>query len=193
MIKKSLRDDCPAQNPILSAQSAPAGRFSSSKYNLTHPKGPCGMTFCHYQSEIYDIGTEIRIFHCFATNMLKSFWKSISKALVEILRSTISKRDLKHSDTFFWKFACDLGFAASGQPSGSKMRFDLPKKPQRGDLPAQNTIWSIQKAPARRLSCQKYDFLAKINLFGIWVIQNVEQVRLVSVATLPASETINRT
>ena len=34
------------------------------------------------------------------------------------------------------------------------------------------------------------DFLG-MNLFGIWKIQNVEQVHLVSVPTLPASETIN--
>ena len=32
-----------------------------------------------------------------------------------------------------------------------------------------------------------------INLFGIWRIQNVEQVQLVSDLTLPASETINQT
>ena len=37
-----------------------------------------------------------------------------SKALVEILRSTVSKRDLKHSGTFFSeRDACDLGFAGT--------------------------------------------------------------------------------
>ena len=36
-----------------------------------------GTTFCYSQSEIYDIGTEILIFRCFATQMLKSFCKSM--------------------------------------------------------------------------------------------------------------------
>ena len=35
------------------------------------------------------------------------------KALVETYRSTLSKRDLKHSWTSFRKFACDLGFAGN--------------------------------------------------------------------------------
>ena len=60
---------------------------------------------------MYDIGTEIIIFHCFATNMLKSFCKSRflagSKALAEILRSTVSKQDFKH----FSKID-NLGFTA---------------------------------------------------------------------------------
>ena len=59
------------------AQKAPAGHFSGSKYNFICPKGPCGTTFCYSQSEIYDIGTEIIFFHCFATKIIKSFYKSI--------------------------------------------------------------------------------------------------------------------
>ena len=52
----------------------------------------------------------------------------------------------------------------------------LPKRPLRDDFLATNmTFWS------------------KINLFGIWKIQIVEQVQLVSDLTLPASETINQT
>ena len=35
-----------------------------------------GATFSYPRSEIYDIGTEILIFHCFATKMLESFCKS---------------------------------------------------------------------------------------------------------------------
>ena len=64
--KKPLRDAFLALNTILSAQKAPAGRFSSSKYNLICPKGPCGMTFCYSQNEIFDIGTDLLFFHCFA-------------------------------------------------------------------------------------------------------------------------------
>ena len=45
-----------AQNTILSAQKAPAGRFSGSKYNFICPKGPCGTTFCYSWSEMHDIG-----------------------------------------------------------------------------------------------------------------------------------------
>ena len=37
-----LRDAFLAQNTILSAQKAPAGRFSGSKYNLIRQKGRCG-------------------------------------------------------------------------------------------------------------------------------------------------------
>ena len=40
--KRLLRDAFPAQNTILSAQKAPAGRFSGSKYNFIRQKGPCG-------------------------------------------------------------------------------------------------------------------------------------------------------
>ena len=43
--KRPLRDAFPAPNTILSAQKAPAGRFSCSKYNFIRPKGPCGMLF----------------------------------------------------------------------------------------------------------------------------------------------------
>ena len=70
-----LKDDFPTQNTILSAQKAPAGRISGPKYNLIRPKGPCGTTFCYSQNEIYDLGTEILIFHCFVTKMLESFCK----------------------------------------------------------------------------------------------------------------------
>ena len=35
------------------------------------------------------------------------------------------------------------------------------------------------------------EFLRKMNLFGIWQMQNVEQVHPVSISTLPAPETFN--
>ena len=75
--KKPLRDDFLAQMMVLSAQKAPAGRISSPKHNLICPKAPCGTTFCYSQSEIYDIGTEFFIFHCFATKIIKSFYESM--------------------------------------------------------------------------------------------------------------------
>ena len=65
------------------------------------------------------------------------------------------------------------------------------KRPLRVDLLAKNTF----------MFGPRVDFLAKftilfgllgMNLYGIWQIQNVEQVRPVSVPTLPASETINK-
>ena len=34
-------------------------------------------------------------------------------------------------------------------------------------------------------------YLRKMNLFGIWQIQNVEQIHALSVSTLPAPETFN--
>ena len=43
--KRPLRDAFLAQNTILSAPKAPAGRFHRSKYNVIHPKGPCGTLF----------------------------------------------------------------------------------------------------------------------------------------------------
>ena len=43
--KRPLRDVFSAQNTTLSAQKAPAGRFSGSKYNFIRPKGPCGTLF----------------------------------------------------------------------------------------------------------------------------------------------------
>ena len=51
-----------------SAQKAPAGCFSTSKYNFIRPKGPCGTTFCYSQREIDDIGTEILYKTCFGHN-----------------------------------------------------------------------------------------------------------------------------
>ena len=42
---------------------------------------------------------------------LFEIWIRILKAGVEIYNLTASKHDLKPSGTFFWKFACDLGFA----------------------------------------------------------------------------------
>ena len=74
--KRPLRDTFSAQNTILSAQKAPAGYFFCPKYNFICPKGPCGTTFSHSQNEIYDIGTEILIFHCVATKIIKSFYES---------------------------------------------------------------------------------------------------------------------
>ena len=67
-IKRPLRDDFLTRNTILSAQKAPAGRFSSPKYNFICPKRPCGTTFCYSQSEIDDIGTEILYKNCFVNN-----------------------------------------------------------------------------------------------------------------------------
>ena len=62
--KSPLRDAFRAQYIILSAQKAPTGRFSSSKYNF----------ICQKQSES---GTELLIFHCFATKIIISFHESI--------------------------------------------------------------------------------------------------------------------
>ena len=81
------------------------------------------------------------------------------------------------------------------------------KPPRRDAFLAQNTILSAPKPPAGRFSSPKYniktwfkalwDFFSnkcwKLNLFGIWTIQNVEQVQLVSDPILPASETFNQT
>ena len=79
----------------------------------------------------------------------------------------VSDHDLNPSGTFFRKFACDLGFAA--------YQIFCPKGP------CGTTFW------------QKIWLSSKINLLGIWKIQNVEQVQLVSDPILPASETFNQT
>ena len=47
------------------------------------------LTFINPEHVIYDIGTEILMFHCFATKMLKSFCKSIIFSGIES-----SRRDL---------------------------------------------------------------------------------------------------
>ena len=70
-------------------------------------------------------------------------------------------------DFLFRKFACDLGFAA--------YQIFCPKGP------CGTTFW------------QQIWLSSKINLLGIWKIQNVEQVQLVSDPILPASETFNQT
>ena len=77
----ALRENCAAsklrcEETAVRANGS-AGARSVEEYNFIRPKGPCGTTFCYSQSEIYDIGTEILIFHCFASKMLKSFCKSM--------------------------------------------------------------------------------------------------------------------
>ena len=94
-------------------------------------------------SLIYDLGTEIIICHCLATNIIDSFYKSI---IPEDYES--SRRDLAFYIIKTW-------FKA---------------------------LWDVF-----------FEFCWRNNLFGIWTIQNVEQVYLVSDPILPASETFNRT
>ena len=73
-------------------KKAPAGRLKDPFYKIFQKKVPAGRLndpfykivqtirlhfFCFPINELYDIGTEILNFHCFATKMLFSFCKSI--------------------------------------------------------------------------------------------------------------------
>ena len=53
------------------------------------------LTFINPEHVIYDIGTEIRIFHCFATKMLKSFCKSIIFSGIESSRRDLAFYSIK--------------------------------------------------------------------------------------------------
>ena len=48
-----------------------------------------------YTNQIYDIGTEILMFHCFATKMLKSFCKSIVFSGIESSRRDLAFYSIK--------------------------------------------------------------------------------------------------
>ena len=115
---------------------------------------------------MYDIGTEIIIFHCFATKMLKSFCKSIIFSGIESARRDLAFRIIK---TWF-KALWGISSKNCMRPWIRSLSNILPKRPLRDDFLGTNmTFWS------------------KIKLFGIWKIQIVEQVQLVSDLTLPAS------
>ena len=53
------------------------------------------LTFINPEHVIYDIGTEIRMFHCFATKMLKSFCKSIIFSGIESSRRDLAFYSIK--------------------------------------------------------------------------------------------------
>ena len=129
-------------------------------------------SFCYSQSEIYDIGTEILIFHCFATKMLKSFCKSMIFSGICSIFCVLSFCSIKTWFKALWDFfskICMRHWIRS-------LSNILPKRPLRDDLLA-----------------KKDDFMIENEPFGIWQIQNVEQVQLVSDPILPASETFNQT
>ena len=52
---------------------------------------------------MYDIGTEIIIFHCFATNMLNSFCKSINFSEIESSRRDLAFYNIKTRFSAFFK------------------------------------------------------------------------------------------
>merc|ERR1712091_391352 len=67
--QKALRDAFPAQNAILSTQQAPVGGFSAHK-------APAGRPSVIPKAKYMTLGP-IFFFHCFATQIIKSFYESI--------------------------------------------------------------------------------------------------------------------
>ena len=149
---------------------APAGRPSvipKAKYMTLGPK-----FFCVSKMAV-------------ARRRSKLWWRTAhqSKALNASDLSSLSKRDLKHSGSFFFqKFACDLGFAAyeiccPKGPCGTTFRLKIQlyplKSPLRDAFLAQNTILSAQKAPAGRFpdlrNIKKY---VSRYLFRLWYMQS---------------------
>ena len=104
---------------------------------------------------IYDIGTEILIFHCFATKMLKSFCKSIIFSGIATARRQLSFQPIKTRFKVLWDFFSKICM----RPWIRSLSNILPKRPLRDDFLAQNTILSAQKAPAGRFSGSKYNFI----------------------------------
>ena len=123
-----------AENSISSAKKPPAGRISTPKYNFICPKGPCGTTFCYSQSEIYDIGTEILIFHCFATKMLKSFCKSMIFSGICSIFCVLSFCSIKTRFKALWDFFSKICM----RPWIRSLSNILPKRPLRDDFLAKN-------------------------------------------------------
>ena len=107
--KRPLRDAFLAQNTILSARKPPAGRP---------------------QSEIYDIGTEIIIFHCFATKMLKSFCKSMIFSGICSIFCVLSFCSIK---TWF-KALWDIFSKICMRPWIRSLSNISPKRPLRDDI-----------------------------------------------------------
>ena len=61
---------------------------------LSYPM-PQGTVLVNPENIIYDIGTEILMFHCFATKMLKSFCKSIIFSGIESSRRDLAFYSIK--------------------------------------------------------------------------------------------------
>ena len=62
------------------------------------------LTFINPEHVIYDIGTEIIMFHCFATKMLKSFCKSIFFSGIESSRRDLAFYSIKTWFKALWDF-----------------------------------------------------------------------------------------
>ena len=133
--KSPLRDAFLAQNTISSAQKAPTGCFSGSKHNLICPEGPCGMTLCYSQSELYDIGTEFLFYHCFATKIIKPIYESIIPEDSQSSRRVLAFYSI---ETWF-KAPWDFFSKKRMRPWIRSLSNILPKRPLRDDILAQDT------------------------------------------------------
>ena len=108
-----------------------------------------------YQEAIYDIGTEILNFQCFCIMENHIFSKSIIFSGIGSIFRALSfgtiKTRFKAFGTFFWKFACELGFAsyvfsshfAPGGRLSTKITDILPPE---GDLAQNLLIFCPQRA-----------------------------------------------
>ena len=84
---------------------------------------------------IYDIGTEILSFHCFATKILKSFCKSIILSGIESARRDLYFYSIKTWFKALWDFFSKICM----RPWIRSLSKILPKRPLRDDFLVQNT------------------------------------------------------
>ena len=119
-----------AQSIILSAQKAPAGGFSSSKYNFICPKGPCGMIF-RFKIQFYPPKGPLRDAFV-AKNTILSAQKAPAGRISSPKYNFINAK------------------APCGTLFYPKLQFYPPKRPLRDAFLTQNTILSTKKASAGR-------------------------------------------
>ena len=111
--KRPLRDDSLAQNKILSARKAPAGRFSSSKYIFFAPKAPAGpfpdlRNITKYVSW-YIFGFDICNLKLFAIQIRLSIVPSIQNIqIIQCLMILMSRNDIfkQNVDKYIWPVLC---------------------------------------------------------------------------------------
>ena len=93
-----------------------------------------GTTFCYSQSEIYDIGTGILIFHCFATKILESFCKSTIFSGICSFFCVLYFCSIKTWFKALWDFLLKICM----RPWIRSLSNNLPKRPLRDDFLATN-------------------------------------------------------
>ena len=125
--------------------------------------------------EIYDIGTEILIFHCFATNIIKPFCKSIIFSGVESARRDLAFYSIKTWFKALWGIFSKICM----RPWIRSLSNISPKSPLREYLVSTFTKYSPKKAPAGILREPFYKILKKKAPAGIFPKHEINNLHFI--------------